>query len=61
MTPLGEKVNEVMSLALQSAEGHAVWRGNLLGENWKIMVSYTGADDKFDIVVKRRDYIEPRE
>jgi hypothetical protein len=61
MTPLGNKVNEVMSLALESAEGHAVWRGDLLGEQWKIMISYSGVDDKFDIIVKRRDFIEPRE
>lgn len=59
--PLGEKIVEVSLLALHSPDGYSVWRGDILGEQWKIIVNYDGVDDKFNIYVKRRDYIEPRE
>ena len=59
--PLGEKIAEISILALHSQDGYAVWRGDILGEHWKIIVNYDGGNDKFNIYVKRRDYIEPRE
>lgn len=58
--PLSEKIAEVTDLALKSSDGYAVWRGELMGEQWKIIVEYDGNDDKFNIYVKRRDYIQPR-
>jgi len=62
MTPLGDKINEVMTLALQTPEGYAVWRGLILNEEWKISVTYDGWEDKFTILAKRRDaLIDPRE
>ena len=62
MTPLGDKINEVMTLALQSPDGYAIWRGTVLGETWKISVTYDGWEDKFTILAKRRDAItDPRE
>jgi len=62
MTPLGDKINEVITLALQTPEGYAVWRGLILNEEWKISVTYDGWEDKFTILAKRRDaLIDPRE
>jgi len=62
MTPLGDKINEVITLALQTPEGYAVWRGFILNEEWKISVTYDGWEDKFTILAKRRDaLIDPRE
>lgn len=58
--PLSEKIAEVTDLALKSPDGYAVWRGELMGEQWKVIVEYDGNDDKFNIYTKRRDYIQPR-
>lgn len=61
MTPLGDKVNEIMSEALQNPDGYFVWRDMILGEQWKIVVDYDGNNEKFSIVVKRRDPIPIRQ
>jgi len=58
MTPLAEKIAETVDACIESPEGHAVWRGMIELEEWKVVVTYTGRErEKFTIVVKRRDQL----
>jgi hypothetical protein len=60
-TPLSDKIGEIINLAIHSYDGYIVWRGDILGEQWKIIVSYDAVHEKINIYTKRRDYFEPRE
>lgn len=55
MTPLATKVAEVIDQAIQSPDGYAVWRGDIINEHWKIIAEYNGLTEKISIVTKRRD------
>ena len=58
MTPLTEKIAEVVEICLSSPEGTAGWRGIIAGEEWKILASYNGRErESLQIVVKRRDRV----
>lgn len=54
-SPLAEKIAEIVDLAIQDPSGYYVWRDKILGEEWKILVDYTGNKEVFHIRVKRRD------
>lgn len=54
-SPLAEKIAEIVDLAIQDPSGYYIWRDNILGEEWKILVDYEGTREVFQIRVKRRD------
>lgn len=54
-SPLAEKIAEIIDLAIHDSSGYYVWRDKILGEEWKIIVDYTGTTELFQIRVKRRD------
>jgi len=58
MTPLTEKIAEVIDSCFSSPEGFASWRGMILNEEWKILATYNGRDrESLQVIVKRRDQI----
>ena len=58
MTPLAQKIAEVIDSCFSNPEGSVVWRGMILNEEWKILATYNGRDrESLQVIVKRRDQI----
>jgi hypothetical protein len=55
-TPLAQKIAEVVDEALLSPEGSALFRGDIEGEEWKIIVDYEGiGKEHLRVRVARRE------
>lgn len=55
LTPLTQEVARVTYEAMAAENGHAVWRGVVDNQGWKISVFFDAEKQTFNIKVARRE------
>jgi len=58
MSPLAQKIAEIIDDSINNDTGMSSWRGKILDQEWKISAVYDKIErDIIKVVVKRRDQI----
>jgi hemin uptake protein HemP len=55
MTPLANKIAEIVDQTITSQDARVVWRNELLDEEWKVIVDYDGNTELITVRAQRRD------